>query len=110
MTDEESMGKWFARVTKPQLNEYNSRMGVAAAYRGAPRWDRERAAAQREFHEATAEARRLYETAMDELSSLGEITEATDYALTQFDVGAIVTEAPLSPDLEVIRSCLERTS
>lgn len=91
MSDSEFMGKWFASVTQPQHVRYNQCMADAAPYRNSPRWARARAFAQREFHESTAEARRLYEQAMDELEALGEITEATDFALTQFKVAEIVS-------------------
>jgi hypothetical protein len=91
MTDSEFMGKWFAEVTQPQHVRYNRRMSDAAPYRNSPRWARARAFAQREFHESTADARKLYEQAMDELEALGEITEVTDFALTQFKVSEIVS-------------------
>jgi hypothetical protein len=93
MTDEEHMGRWFSENTKPQLAQYNARMDVARAYRGSPRWDRERAAAQREFHEATSEARKLYELAISDLEALGELSEQVDYALTQFGVQLIIEAA-----------------
>jgi len=90
MSDSEFMGKWFAEVTQPQHVRYNQRMADAAPYRNSPRWARARTFAQREFHESTAEARRLYEQAMDEMEALGEISEETDFALTQFKVAEIV--------------------
>jgi hypothetical protein len=111
MTDEEFMGKWFSEVTKPQLARYNERMAVASAYRGAPRWTREREAADREYDETTAEARRLYELAMADLLALGEVSEDTDALLTQFKVGEIMAENPLAAeaaDLAVITKVLER--
>ena len=95
MNDTEFMGKWFADVTKPQLAHYNERMADAAPYKNSPRWARARATAQREFHESTAEARRLYELAMDEMEAICEISEETDYALTQFKVAEIVSQPHL---------------
>ncbi len=92
MTDEEFMGRWFSRVTKPQLAQYNQRMNDAAPYRNSPRWERERAAAQNEFHHSVANARELYELAMSELIALGEITEETNYSLTQFEVGNVMQQ------------------
>jgi hypothetical protein len=109
MTDTEFMGKWFAEVTQPQHVHYNQRMADAAPYRNSPRWARARSFAQREFHEATADARKVYEQAMDELEALGEISEETDFALTQFKVAQTFAAPALSPDLMVIKSCLERT-
>lgn len=93
MTDSEFMGRWFSDVTKPQLAQYNARMSDAAPYRNSPRWNREREAAQREFHDTTAIARILYERAMDDLEALGEVSEETDFALTQFKVGEIFAMA-----------------
>ena len=90
MTDEESMGRWFSEQTKPQLARYNQRMADAAPYRGSPKWERKRTAAQHEFHETTSEARGLYELAMADLMTLGEISESTDFALTQFQVGEVM--------------------
>lgn len=96
-TDEELLGRWFSEVTKPQLARYNERMAVASAYRGAPRWDRERKAAVRELETTTAEARNIYELAMNALLTLGEVSEAVDFAMTQFRVGEADEVAPLSP-------------
>lgn len=90
MTDEEFMGRWFTKAVQPQLNRYNDRMAVASAYRNSPRWDRLRVEAQKEFHETTSAARELYELAMSDLMSLGEVSESTDYLLTQFEVAKIV--------------------
>ena len=93
MTDEEFMGKWFSSVTKPQLAQYNARMSDARAYRGSPRWDREREVAQQEFHDSTETARALYNLAMADLEALGEVSEEMDFALTQFQVGEIFAVA-----------------
>ena len=93
MTDAEHLGRWFTSVTKPQLAVYNARMAVAGAYRGAPRWERERDAAQREFHDTTSEARQLYELAMSDLEALGEVSEQTDFAMTQFSVHRVMEAA-----------------
>lgn len=85
ISDEEFMGRWFSRVTKPQLAVYNQRMSDAAPYRNSPRWERARLAAQNEFQITTKAARDLYENAMSELIGLGEITESTDELLTAFE-------------------------
>jgi len=92
-TDSEFMSRWFASVTKPQLAQYNRRMADAAPYRNAPRWAREQIAAQRQWDIETTDARGLYERAMAELEALGEITEETDYALTQFSDGRVLQDA-----------------
>jgi hypothetical protein len=92
-TDTEFLGRWFAEVTKPQLARYNERMANAVAYRNTPRWTRERSKAQNEFQATTAEARRLYELAIADIETLGEVSEAVDAALTQFQATAQNVEA-----------------
>jgi hypothetical protein len=92
---EEHAARWFAELTKPQLARYNDRMAVASAYRGAPKWDRERAAALAEFEQTTGAARRVYQLALQDLMATGEtgeISEATSYAFDE----AKVAEAMLS--------------
>jgi len=79
-TDEERAGLWFTSITKPQLARYNARLAAAAPYRNSPRWDRERERANKAFEYETADARRLYEMAMNDLAVLGEISEATAWA------------------------------
>lgn len=90
MTDEESMGRWFTRQTKPQLATYNERMSDAAPYRGSPRWERARVSAQNEFRENTASARYLYEMAMSDLRLFGELTDATNDAIAAFDEDQLI--------------------
>ena len=85
ISDEEFMGRWFSRVTKPQLAVYNQRMSDAAPYRNAPRWERARAAAQNEFQITTKEVRDLYERGMADLMTLGEVSEESNDALTAFE-------------------------
>lgn len=87
--DDAFLTRWYTEVTKPQLARYNLRMSDAIPYRGAPKWERMRQAAQSEFHDSVADARELYETAMAQLLANEEITEATEYALAQFRVGQI---------------------
>lgn len=87
--DDAFLTRWFTEVCRPQLNRYNQRMSDAQPYRGAPKWERMRQAAQSEFHSSVADARELYETAMAELLANEEITEATEYALAQFKVSQI---------------------
>lgn len=92
-TDTEFLGRWFAQVTKPQHARYNQRMADAAPYRNSPRWSRERMSAQREFHEDTQAARALYERAIADMETLGEVSEAVDLALTQFEAGVLMLQA-----------------
>jgi hypothetical protein len=85
MTDDDRVCKWFARVTQPQLVVYNERMNDAAPYRNSPRWDRERAKASAEFHDSTNSARELYNAAMAELETLGEISEYVWEEMGEFE-------------------------
>ncbi len=85
MTDDDCICKWFAAVTKPQLAIYNERMNDAAPYRNSPRWDRLRAKASQEFHDSTNEARELYEMAMFDLDTLGEVSEALWERMGEFE-------------------------
>jgi len=89
---EATAGRWFADLTKPQLARYNRRMADAHPYRNSPRWERERLFAKREFEEGTAEARRVYELAMRDLMTTGEISEATNYAYDEVSVAQMMQE------------------
>jgi len=89
---EATASRWFNDLTKPQLARYNQRMADAAPYRNSPRWERERLFAQREYHETTFEARRVYELAMQDLATLGEISEATNYAYDEVAVAQMMQE------------------
>jgi hypothetical protein len=75
--------RWFADLTKPQGARFNNRMAVAAAYKGAPRWDRAREAALREFKETTAEAAQVSDMVQRDMLTDGEISEATSYAFDE---------------------------
>lgn len=72
---EAEAGTWFAYATKPQLATYNDRMAVAAAYKGAPKWDRFRLAADREFKRTTLAAAELCNLTFAELMTAGEVSE-----------------------------------
>lgn len=84
---------WFAELTQPQRARYNARMDVASAYRGAPKWDREHAAANAEFERTTGTARRVYHMALNDLMTTGEISEATSYAFDEAKVAEAMLEA-----------------
>ncbi|MGA7807475.1 hypothetical protein [Bradyrhizobium sp.] len=77
---EAEAGRWFDDLTRPQRARYDARMAVAAAYKGAPRWDRERRAAEREFAETTKDAARICDMVLRDLTLTGEVSEATSYA------------------------------
>ena len=85
--------RWFNYLTKPQLARYNARMAAAAAYKGAPRWDREHAAAEREFKDTTQAATRVCEMVFGDMMAFGEITEATSYAFDQVLVEQAMLQA-----------------
>ena len=89
---EATAGQWFAALTKPQLARYNQRMADVAPYKDSPRWERERLFANQEFVEGTAEARRVYELAMRDLMTTGEISEATNYAFDEVSVAQMMQE------------------
>lgn len=72
---EEVAADWFAYATRPQTARHQERMDVARAYRGAPRWDRERAAADREFRDTTTEATALCEETIAHFLAHGEVLE-----------------------------------
>jgi hypothetical protein len=89
---EEAAGRWFADLTRPQLAAYNQRMSAIAPYRGSPRWDREQIAAKREWEAGTAEAKRVYQMALADLMTCGEIGAATESAFNEVLVGAAMLE------------------
>lgn len=77
---EAEAARWFFDLTKAQLDRRNERLAVARAYKGSPRWDRERAAAEREFSETTKEAAAVAEMVLRDLLTTGEVSEATSLA------------------------------
>lgn len=86
-------GRWFSDLTKAQTARHRERMAAAAAYKGAPRWDREKAAADREFAETTREASRIAELVKADMLATGEISEATSYAFDEVAVSAVMAQA-----------------
>jgi len=106
MTDAEYQGRWFAKMTRPQLAVYNTKMANALPYRSSLRWEHIRAAAQNEFQETTQGARDLYERAMADLEAFGEVSEETNEAMDRFERGE--ADAEFNRDLDVIRAVLER--
>lgn len=86
-------GRWFNDATKAQLARFNDRMAVASAYKGAPRWDREREAAHKEFHDTTAAARELSEETVRELMLTGEVSESLSYRWDELAVTGAMLEA-----------------
>lgn len=86
-------GRWFNSATTAQLARFRDRMAVAAAYKGAPRWERERDAAHREFHETTTEARLLCEETVREMMTTGEVSEGLSYRWDLLNVAGAMLEA-----------------
>lgn len=89
MNDEQRLNDWFKAQTAPQLAIYNRTMADILPYRNSPRWDRERAAAQRQFEDTVSDAAVIYARAMSDLDVFGEITETTSYLMDQAAVGQI---------------------
>lgn len=86
-------GQWFADATKEQTARFNERMAVAAPYKDAPKWERFRASAQREFAKDTAAARELSELTVRELMLTGEVSEALSYRWDELAVAGAMLEA-----------------
>ncbi len=74
-TNEANVG-YYKAVVGP-LAVYRQTMQDIAAYKGAPKWDRMKAEAQRVYREATAEAFNLFLRSFEELMRDGEESEET---------------------------------
>ena len=85
--------EWFNDLAGPQIALHRERMEVARAYRGAPRWDRVKAAADREFARTTADAARIAEMVFGDMMAFGEVTEATSYAFDELKVSQVMAQA-----------------
>lgn len=88
--NEATAGRYFADATKPQSARYNEIMQVAAAYKGAPKWDRFRLAAQREFSRRTVAAAILANLTFSELMTDGEVSEALSYRWDELAVADVM--------------------
>jgi hypothetical protein len=86
-------GWYFTDATKEQLARFNDRMAVAAAYKGAPKWDRFRLAAQREFKRTTQAAAELCNLTFAELMATGEVSEALSYRWDELAVAGVMQQA-----------------
>jgi hypothetical protein len=85
--------EWFNDLAATQIARFNERMAVAAAYKGAPKWDRFRDAAKREFERNTEDAARIAEMVLGDMLAFGEVTEATSYAFDEAKVGQTMAQA-----------------
>jgi hypothetical protein len=90
---EAEASRWFNDLASAQIERHRDRMEVARAYKGAPRWDREKAAADREFAETTTDASRVAGMVMSDMLEFGEITEATSYAFDEAKVAQTMAQA-----------------
>jgi hypothetical protein len=90
---EAAASEWFNDLAAPQVARHRDRMTVALAYKGAPRWDRERAAADREFAETTVDASRIAQMVLGDMMAFGEVTEATSYAFDEAKVSQTMAQA-----------------
>ena len=89
---EATAGRWFADLVKPQTARFNQRMAEIAPYKDSPRWEREKIAAERRFHDTTFEARRVFELVKCDLMTLSEISEATNHAFNEVAVAQMMQE------------------
>jgi hypothetical protein len=85
--------EWFNDLAAPQIARHRDRMTVARAYKGAPRWDREKAAADREFAETTVDASRIAQMVLADMLAFGEVTETTSYAFDEAKVSLTMAQA-----------------
>lgn len=74
-TNEANVG-YYKAVAGP-LAVYRQAMADIAPYKGAPKWDRMKAAAERQYRETTAEAFNLFLRSFEELMRDGEEREET---------------------------------
>lgn len=91
--NEARAGWYFTDATKAQLAVFNDRMAVAAAYKGAPKWDRFRLAAHREFKRTTQAAAELCDLTFAELMTAGEVSEALSYRWDELAVTGVMLQA-----------------
>ena len=90
---EAEASRWFNDLTAEQTALFNARMDVARAYKGAPKWDRVRDAAKREFESTTTEAARVAELVRADMMATGEVSEATSYAFDEARVSQTMAQA-----------------
>jgi hypothetical protein len=90
---EAEASRWFNDLTAEQTALFNERMDVARAYKGAPKWDRVRDAAKREFERTTAAASHVAALVMADMMTAGEISEATSYAFDEAKVSQVMQQA-----------------
>jgi hypothetical protein len=85
--------EWFNELAGQQIAIHRERMAVAAAYKGAPKWDRVRDAANREFERTTEDASRIAAMVVVDMMAAGEVSEATSYAFDEAKVSQTMAQA-----------------
>jgi hypothetical protein len=90
---EAEASRWFNDLAAEQIAIFNERMAVARAYRGAPKWDRMKAAADREFKRTTVDASRVAGLVLADMMTAGEVSEATSYAFDEAKVSHAMQQA-----------------
>jgi len=85
--------EWFNDLAAPQIAIHRERMAVAAAYKGAPKWDRVRNAANQEFERTTEDASRVAAMVVADMMTAGEVSEATSYAFDEAKVSQTMQQA-----------------
>lgn len=89
---QQEAGRYFADATRKQKAEYDARMAFIRPWSGSPRWDRQRAAADKRWKDTTVEARALQERTVAELMATGEVGENLYYEWDQLEVTTIMHE------------------
>ena len=90
---EREAATWFDDATGAQKASYLATLETIAPYRGAPRGERMRAAADRRWRDSTAEALALYEITLQELLRTGEVSEALAERWEALEAPAPMAEA-----------------
>ena len=92
-------GRYFFNATQPQHQAFRDRMAYIAAWKGSPRWERDRDAAKAKFREDTAVARELCDRTFNELMESGEISEELSAAWDAPDTSRFITVGDHTPEL-----------
>jgi hypothetical protein len=72
---EAAAGSWFKYATKPQHQTFADIMANAKAFKDAPKWERVRRAAERQFARTTQEAAALCAETVTHFLANGEVLE-----------------------------------
>lgn len=89
---EKQAGRYFADATKRQSAEFHATLAALRPRIDAPAWDRARAKADRDFFNATTEARALFDRTMAELLATGEMSEELGEEWTALERANVAAE------------------